>query len=167
MDDIIIDDKSLDYIQSLVPGFSYVKEEMTIDETKKCIIAWLNKMKHGYKYDVSLPLAGGDVLELSGKSSPDDYLTVEKRDDGEVIKIKLCTDCYNYSITAKPPRNGGKGYLGAWRNGVRNLSNGEDTCCGDLHDGIFSYETWVDILADIVGSELVSIRKKKNLNGEK
>lgn len=155
MDDIVIDDKSLDYIQSLVPGFSYVKEEMTIDETRKCIIAWMNKMKHGYQFDVSLPLKGGEILELDGKSSPDDYLTVEKRDDGEVIKIILCTECYNYSITAKPPKNEYKGYLGAWRASIK-----KGGACGDLHDGVFSYETWVEILADIVGSELVAIRKE-------
>lgn len=109
---------------------------MKIQEMKKQLIEWMEQMRHGYR-DANL------------------YLYEETTKDGKnKIQIKLYTSTNMYSIVATED-----GYLGAIANS-RQPRAGEDWTRGnDLADGEFSKETWVNILNDIVGYELVEIHR--------
>jgi hypothetical protein len=81
-----------------------------------------------------------------------------------VTKMFLYTDNNQYQITIKEGRTKEteKGYLGCGANSRKSRA-GEDWTRGcDLADGPLTKETWLRILRDIVGYELVKIHTKKN-----
>lgn len=67
----------------------------------------------------------------------------------DFIRMNLFTHTYVYSIVAYP------GYLGCQSSPRMPLPGVDGTGGSDLADGKFCYETWVAILHDIVGSEMV------------
>lgn len=117
---------------------------MELQELKEQLIEWMNKMKHGYR-DSGL------------------YMT-EITNNGRVgIKLKLFTETNDYAIVAYAPTKTYKGYLGAM-GGTRKPRAGEDWTRGnDLADGEFSEQTWIKILHDIIGYELVKIQRPISL----
>ena len=119
---------------------------MELQKLKDQLIVWMNEMKHGYR-DSGIYMAEviGDYSQRKG------------------FKLKLFTESNEYTIVAYPPVDDYKGYLGA-QGGSRKPRAGEDWTRGnDLADGDFSRETWIKILADIVGYELVKIHRPINL----
>ncbi len=116
---------------------------MELQEMKEQLIEWMNKMKYGYR-DPELYM-----YECEGH---------KKEEKG--IRIKIFTNDNYYSIIAYPPNNEDyKGYLGCM-GGSRKPRTGEDWSRGnDLADGKFSKETWIEILSDIIGYELVKIHR--------
>lgn len=74
--------------------------------------------------------------------------------DDDRLKVNMYTDNYIYYLTASPT------YLGCTVS-ARKPRPGEDWTRGnDLADGKFCFETWVNILSDIVSYELVEMPKK-------
>ena len=79
--------------------------------------------------------------------------------EGKRVVIKLFTETYSYHISARrrDKKNKGEndlGYLGCIAS-VRKSRVGESWTRGkDLADGIYSEQTWIIILCDIVGHEL-------------
>lgn len=123
---------------------------MEIHELKKQLIEWMGEMKYGYT-NAGLYLA-----------------TIEKENSyKEGVKIILYTEVNEYCITAYPPveedpKSGVKnygGYLGATMSSRKKRAGESWTRGNDLADGEFSRETWVNILSDIVGAELVKIHR--------
>ena len=78
--------------------------------------------------------------------------------DSQRVVIKLFTETHSYHISARR-RNKNKsendlGYLGCIVS-MRKPRVGEDWSRGnDLADGIYSEQTWINILCDIVGYEM-------------
>ncbi len=111
---------------------------MELQEAKEQVITWMNKMKHGYR---------------------DSRLYMCNLDNAEGLRIKLFTENNAYSIVARPPKGDDKGYLGCIADS-RTPRAGEDWTRGnDLADGKFTEETWIEILYDIIGYELVKIHR--------
>lgn len=79
--------------------------------------------------------------------------------DTKRVVIKLFTETHTYSISArrKDRKNKGEkdlGYLGCQAS-TRKPRVGENWTRGtDLADGIYSEQTWINILCDIVGYEM-------------
>jgi len=110
---------------------------MFLLEMKLQLIRWMNQMKHGYR---------------------DSNIYMEIEDKGR-IRIVMCTKTNKYTIVAVCPRENQRSYFGASVSS-RTPRAGEDWCRGnDLADGDFSLETWIKILSDIVGYELVKIHR--------
>lgn len=91
---------------------------------------------------------------------PEDGMLIRKENDNfapndpseDYYKITFATSRNEYHITAKP-----HSYLGATAT-CRQCRVGESWKRGnDLHDGPFCYGTWVGILSDIIGYEMVSV----------
>ena len=109
---------------------------MDIREMEKQLIEWIEQMKYGYR-------------------DSDLYLYEEFTPTGlKRIRVKLftLTNVYNIVVTAN-------GYFGCTASS-RLPRAGEDWTRGnDLADGDFSKETWIKILGDIIGYELVKIHR--------
>lgn len=80
--------------------------------------------------------------------------------DTGVISIKLFTSINEYSIRARFPKDTSEGYLGAIASSRMPRAGETWTRGGDLPDGIFSKDTWDNIVGSIVGYELVKIHRK-------
>ncbi len=123
---------------------------MELQEMKEQLVEWMNLMKYGYR-------------------DPELYMyEFENTDNEEGIRIRLFTNNNYYSIVAYRPKGEHyKGYLGC-TSGSRKSRAGEDWSRGnDLADGEFSKETWIRILSDIIGYELVKIQRPIKLLYEK
>ena len=111
---------------------------MEIQKMKEQLIEWIEQMKHGYR-------------------DSDLYLYEEFHPTGVDIRVKLYTKTNMYSIVARPNDKGG--YLGCIGD-CRTPRAGESWTRGsDLADGDFSKDTWIRILGDIIGYELVKIQR--------
>ncbi len=111
-------------------------KKLTVGWMKGWLFEWLKEMKY----------QRGDWK---------DYI---KSESEERICFELYTDEHIYHISASTHLDveNDKGYLGC-TGSTRKPSAGETWNRGnDLRDGNFSYKTWIGILADIVGFELVS-----------
>ncbi len=114
---------------------------MELPEMKKQLVEWMDMMKHGYR-------------------DSDIYMYEEYHSTGVRIRIKLFTDVNVYSIVAQPSSHSpDKTYLGCVYDSRRPRAGEDWTRGGDLADGDFSYDTWVEILSDIIGTELVKIHR--------
>lgn len=83
------------------------------------------------------------------------YIDEEKK----VVKMILFTNENQFSITAIPHRENHPSYLGCIMT-CRKPRTGEKWTRGnDCIDGTFTKETWIEILGDIVGMELVDIKR--------
>ncbi len=122
---------------------------MELQEMKEQLVEWMNLMKYGYR-------------------DPELYMyEFENTDNEEGIRMRLFTNDNYYSIVAYHPKGEYKGYLGC-QAGSRKSRAGEDWSRGnDLADGEFSKETWIEILRDIIGNELVKIQRPIKLLYEK
>ena len=114
---------------------------MELEDIKNQLVKWVGELRYaGYKEE--------DCI----------YVDEEK---GRVY-MRLYTDGHSYGISARPPRTGKEkdnGYLGCIATS-RKPRAGEDWNRGnDLADGPFGHETWLKILGDIVGFELVKIQR--------
>ena len=89
----------------------------------------------------------------------EDRLPVIRVDEG--YNVRLYTDRHAYHIIAYPlGRPNEKSYLGCTAK-TRKPRAGESHCRGnDLADGLFTDETWHQILADIVSYELVPLESQ-------
>ena len=84
------------------------------------------------------------------------------------VIMKLYTDNNSYTISAKSGFQGKNNldYLGCTVSS-RKSRTGEDWNRGsDLADGSFCYETWINIISDIVRYELVGIHRPIKLHYE-
>jgi len=107
---------------------------MELQKMREQLIEWMDMMKNGYR-DSNI------------------YMYEEFCPAGMRFRIKLFTDVNEYSIVAYA------NYLGCVFSSRRPRAGEDWTRGGDLSDGKFSYETWVKILSDIVGTELVKIHR--------
>lgn len=114
---------------------------METEEMREQLIEWVEQMKHGYR-------------------DSDLYLYEEYHPTGMKFRIKFFTEVNEYSIVAIPSsRDGGNSYLGAIVMSRKPRAGEDWSRGGDLADGDFSATTWVEILGDIVGCELVKIHR--------
>lgn len=111
---------------------------MEIQKMKEQLIEWVEQMKHGYR-------------------DSDLYLYEEFHPTGVNIRVELYTRTNIYSIVAHLNDRGG--YLGCIGNSRTPRAGESWTRGSDLADGDFSKETWIKILGDIVGYELVKIHR--------
>ena len=117
---------------------------MELKELKKQLLKWVSSFKNA---DISYK--GDDCIE---------------EHDNRIV-LKLYTDKNVYSIMAKlSVRNGG--YLGAGYSCRKPRAGETWTRGGDLADGDFSYETWIKIMGDIIGTELVKIHLPVSINNK-
>ncbi|KKN07040.1 hypothetical protein LCGC14_1071190 [marine sediment metagenome] len=114
---------------------------MELQELKDQLVKWMDSIKYGYR-------------------DSDSYMMETESIDGKQgVRIVLFTDVNKYNIVAYAPSDDYSGYLGAMGSS-RKPRAGEDWTRGnDLADGDFSQETWIEILGDIVGYELVKIHR--------
>ena len=115
---------------------------MELQEMKEQLVEWMDMMKNGYR-------------------DSDIYMYEFERDGKEGIKIRLFTDVNNYSVVAID------NYLGCIYSSRKPRAGEDWTRGGDLADGEFSKETWIKILSDIIGTELVKINRPIKLLYEK
>ena len=113
---------------------------MEVEEVKKQLLEWISKFKH------------------IDKTYNEDFCI--KEDKGKV-KLTLYTDKNIYYIHAYPPKDEDRGYLGAIYSCRKPRAGESWTRGGDLTDGDFNHETWVKILGDIIGTELIKIVNKE------
>jgi len=112
---------------------------MELEDIKNQLMEWVGELRYaGYKEE--------DCI----------YVAEEK---GRVY-LKLYTNDHSYGISARPPI-GGKddGYLGCIASSRKPRAGEEWTRGSDLADGPFCRGTWLKILGDIVGYELVKIQR--------
>ncbi len=108
---------------------------MEFQEMREQLIEWVEQMKHGYR-------------------DSDLYLYEEVREDGKKgFRLKLFTEINEYTIVAV------NDYMGATMSSRKPRAGEDWTRGGDLADGNFCHDTWVRILGDIIGCELVKIHR--------
>lgn len=75
---------------------------------------------------------------------------------GNRVRVEIATSDYIYSISARLPeeKDSDRGYLGCTCNARKSRFGETWTRGNDLHDGIYSKDTWHQILGDIVSMEL-------------
>jgi len=111
---------------------------MNLLEMKEQLIEWMNDMKHGYR---------------------DFNMYMEVKDKGW-IKIVMFTHVNKYTIMVRPSVSNFRcAYLGATASSRTSRAGESWTRGNDLTDGKFCRETWIKILGDIVGYELVKIHR--------
>lgn len=92
----------------------------------------------------------------------EDYLLFDTYYDAEVdkwyMKIRFFTETCQYYITVNPRQHlGDRGYLGCTYS-LRTPYAGEDwNRGGDLPDGDYSYETFLNMMKGILGNEIVML----------
>jgi len=119
--------------------------ELVLEDVKRQLMKWLGELRYtSYKEE--------------------DCIYVDK--SNAKVRMMLYTNDHSYSIMAIPPGVrglGDDGYLGCMSSS-RKPRTGEDWKRGnDLADGSFCYETWIKIVRDIVGYELVKIQRPISL----
>lgn len=107
---------------------------MELQKMKEQLIEWMDMMKNGYR-------------------DSDIYMHEFEGDGEKGIRIGLFTDVNDYSIVAID------NYLGCTYSSRRPRAGEDWTRGGDLADGEFCQKTWVKILSDIIGAELVKIHR--------
>ena len=117
---------------------------MELEDIKNQLVKWVGELRYaGYKEE--------DCI----------YVDEEK---GRV-HMRLYTDGHSYGISARPlkiKKDSGHlddGYLGCIASSRKPRAGEEWSRGNDLADGPFCYETWLKILGDIVGYELVKIQR--------
>lgn len=112
-------------------------------------------------------------LDVEHRWDYDLYLEPSKNQDSNskecnyIIRVKIYTLSNEYTITASPDGMNGRGYMFCG-GGSRTPRAGEPQFRGsDLADGVFSKETWYEILQDIVGYESVKIHQYHGWDWEK
>jgi len=106
---------------------------MELEKAKELLISWVRVGKHFHYKE-------------------EDFIYI----DGDYIRMTLFTYNNKYSISA---HIGNHDYLGCTVSSRKPRAGETWTRGADLADGPFSHETWVRIIGDIVGYELVKIHK--------
>lgn len=114
---------------------------MELQELKENLIEWMEEMYRGYR-------------------DPELYMMETTSTDGiKGVRIKLFTEINEYSIVAYPPSKTYKGYMGCIGRSRKPRAGENWTRGNDLADGPCSRDTWIEIMQDIVGYELVKIHR--------
>ena len=113
---------------------------MELQKMREQLVEWMDMMKNGYR-------------------DSDIYMYEEGHPLGIKFRIKLLTEVNEYNIVANYRVVANGGYLGCTYSSRRPRAGEDWTRGGDLVDGKFCEETWLKILSDIVGTELVKIHR--------
>jgi len=122
---------------------------MELQKVKEQLVEWMSMMKYGYRDEEMYIYQLKSEIHTNGG-----------------IRIKLFTETNSYAITAFPPEKNFNGYLGCTTNSRKPRAGESWTRGNDLADGEFSKDTWIKILGDIVGYELVKIHRPVKLLDE-
>lgn len=96
------------------------------------------------------------LKEISRYSKVEDFVLPDYKNG---IRVYIYTKEHRYSVSVKPKKEKGDGYLGCMVT-TRKPRAGEDWNRGnDLPDGKYCYETWQKIKNAIIAYELVKIVK--------
>jgi len=118
---------------------------MNLQEMKEQLVQWMNDMKHGYR---------DSILYMEVTVLRDN----EEDEDSGRIRIFMYSHTNKYTVIATRDKSG-KTYLGAGVSCRKPRAGEYWTRGSDLSDGTFSKDTWIKILGDIVGNELVKIHE--------
>lgn len=96
---------------------------------------------------------GANLVDATELSLADDSL-------GPVFRIRFFTRTHWYSISARPPCGDDvEGWMGCTASSRIPLAGEDWTRGNDLADGPYSDATWIEIVYDILGYELVRLGK--------
>ncbi len=132
---------------------------MNVAELRTQLIEWLSDVKSwGNETTQNWDDYIYTPIQIQKYHMGDDFPESEFSDQPSTLYILMWTNCHEYQISAKSPDDNGthKGYLGLTAKS-RKPRTGETWQRGnDLHDGLFSKNTFDIIIKNIVRYELIA-----------
>ena len=97
------------------------------------------------------------LIQLSRFNKAKDFIIADYKDEKQTISVRIYTKEYQYTISAKLPKDNDKGYLGCIAESRKPLAGEKWARGNDLPDGDYSEETFNEIVAGIVRYEIVRV----------